>query len=109
MFVLHYDRNKEILIGACICVLISSQINSHTESLSSYLSFSFSSAAARALLADPSLSAEEVVRRSMEIAGDMCVYTNHNLIVENIPPALSSDTDAAASTEDDSEGEKEAK
>ena len=32
-----------------------------------------------------SLSAEDIVRRSMEIAGDMCVYTNHNLIVENIP------------------------
>ena len=32
-----------------------------------------------------SLTAEDIVRRSMEIAGDMCVYTNHNLIVENIP------------------------
>ena len=62
-------------------------------------------AAARALLADPTLSAEEVVRRSMEIAGDMCVYTNHNLIVENIPltPSPSSDatTDTNSTTDSD--------
>jgi hypothetical protein len=62
--------------------------------------FVCSPAAARALLADPSLSAEEVVRRSMEIAGDMCVYTNHNLIVENIPadvlaPAATEETEQA--------------
>jgi ATP-dependent HslUV protease, peptidase subunit HslV len=40
-------------------------------------------AAARAL-ADQPLTAEEIVRRSMQIAGDICVYTNGNLVVESI-------------------------
>jgi ATP-dependent HslUV protease subunit HslV len=40
-------------------------------------------AAARAL-ADTDLPAEEIVRRSMRIAADICVYTNHNLVVETI-------------------------
>lgn len=39
-------------------------------------------AAARALLSVDGLSAEEIARRAMRIAGDICVYTNHNVIVE---------------------------
>ncbi|OQS00479.1 ATP-dependent protease hslV [Achlya hypogyna] len=39
-------------------------------------------AAARALIDQPHLSAEEVARRSMKIAADICVYTNHNVVVE---------------------------
>ena len=39
--------------------------------------------AARAL-ADTDFDAEEIVRRSMQIAGDICVYTNGNLTVETI-------------------------
>jgi len=41
-------------------------------------------AAARALIEMPELSAEEVARRAMKIAGDICVYTNYNVIVETI-------------------------
>jgi ATP-dependent HslUV protease subunit HslV len=41
-------------------------------------------AAAKALLPTP-LGAEEIVRRSMRIAADICVYTNDNLIVESLP------------------------
>jgi ATP-dependent HslUV protease subunit HslV len=41
-------------------------------------------AAARALAEFPELSAEEVARRAMKIAADICVYTNHNVIVEAI-------------------------
>jgi ATP-dependent HslUV protease subunit HslV len=41
-------------------------------------------AAARALVSVPDLTAEEVARRAMKIAGDICVYTNHNVIVETI-------------------------
>ena len=41
-------------------------------------------AAARALIDMPALSAEEVARRAMRIAADICVYTNHSLIVETI-------------------------
>ena len=41
-------------------------------------------AAARALLDIEGMSAEQVARRAMQIAGDICVYTNHNVIVETI-------------------------
>jgi ATP-dependent HslUV protease, peptidase subunit HslV len=41
-------------------------------------------AAARALIQVPDLSAEEVARRAMKIAADICVYTNNNVVVEII-------------------------
>ncbi len=41
-------------------------------------------AAARALVTVPDLSAEEVARRSMRIAAEICIYTNNNVIVETI-------------------------
>jgi ATP-dependent HslUV protease, peptidase subunit HslV len=40
-------------------------------------------AAARALL-DGELDAEAVVKRSLEIAADICVYTNRNLVIESL-------------------------
>lgn len=40
-------------------------------------------AAARAL-ADQPLSAEEIARRAMAIAADICVYTNSNVVVETL-------------------------
>jgi len=42
----------------------------------------FALAAARALIEVPDLTAEEVARRAMRIAAEICVYTNHNVIVE---------------------------
>lgn len=39
--------------------------------------------AARALM-DTDLDAEEIVRKSMGIAADICVYTNHQIVVETI-------------------------
>jgi ATP-dependent HslUV protease subunit HslV len=41
-------------------------------------------AAARALITMPDLTAEEIARRAMKIAGDICVYTNYSVIVETI-------------------------
>ncbi len=41
-------------------------------------------AAAKALLDVKGLSAEDIVRKSMKIAADICVYTNHNIIIEEI-------------------------
>jgi ATP-dependent HslUV protease subunit HslV len=41
-------------------------------------------AAARALLDTPA-SAEEIARKAMAIAADICVYTNRNLVVETLP------------------------
>jgi ATP-dependent HslUV protease subunit HslV len=32
----------------------------------------------------PHMSAEEIVRESLHIAADICIYTNHNLIVEKV-------------------------
>jgi ATP-dependent HslUV protease subunit HslV len=40
-------------------------------------------AAARALI-DGDLDAEAIVRKSMEIAADICVFTNRNIVVETI-------------------------
>ena len=40
--------------------------------------------AARALMTVDGLSAEDIARRAMKIAAEICVYTNHNLIVETI-------------------------
>jgi ATP-dependent HslUV protease subunit HslV len=40
--------------------------------------------AARALMAVEGLSAEEIARRSMKIAAEICVYTNDNVIIETI-------------------------
>jgi ATP-dependent HslUV protease subunit HslV len=39
-------------------------------------------AAARALLELPELDAEEIARRAMRIAAEICVYTNHNVTLE---------------------------
>ncbi len=40
-------------------------------------------AAARALM-DSDRGAEEIARRAMDIAADICVYTNHSLVVETL-------------------------
>jgi len=40
-------------------------------------------AAARALI-EQDLSAEEIARRAMKIAADICVYTNENIVIESL-------------------------
>ncbi len=42
----------------------------------------FALAAARALLENTEQSAEEVARRSLEIAADLCIYTNREITLE---------------------------
>jgi ATP-dependent HslUV protease subunit HslV len=44
----------------------------------------YAQAAAIALLDNSELSAEEIVRRSLDIAGQLCIYTNQNVIVETL-------------------------
>jgi ATP-dependent HslUV protease subunit HslV len=44
-------------------------------------------AAARALLAETPLSARDIVEKSLHIAGDICIYTNHNLTIETLDAA----------------------
>ena len=41
-------------------------------------------AAARAMIDDKSKSAEEVAKKSVEIAADICVFTNNNITVEKL-------------------------
>merc|ERR1711871_1270481 len=45
----------------------------------------FALAAGRALIDQEDLSAEDIARRSVEIAASIDVYTNNNVVVENIP------------------------
>jgi ATP-dependent HslUV protease subunit HslV len=42
----------------------------------------FAQAAARALLENSALGAEAIVRKSLAIAGELCIYTNQNVVVE---------------------------
>ena len=48
----------------------------------------FAQSAARALLEHTELSARDIVERALSIAADICIYTNHNLVLEE----LSADT-----------------
>lgn len=41
-------------------------------------------AAARALIDVPGLTLEEIALKSMRIAADMCIYTNHNFVIERL-------------------------
>ena len=41
-------------------------------------------AAARALIKNTNLGAVEIVTKSMEIAGSICIYTNTNIVVETL-------------------------
>ena len=42
----------------------------------------YAQAAARALIENTDFAPVEVVRRSLEIAGDLCIYTNRNFTIE---------------------------
>ena len=44
----------------------------------------YAQSAARALLMHTELSAREIVETSLNIAGDICIYTNHNLTIEEL-------------------------
>ncbi|ARG99263.1 ATP-dependent protease subunit HslV [Legionella micdadei] len=44
----------------------------------------FAQSAARALVENTDLSAHDIVRKSLNIAADICIYTNHNLTIEEL-------------------------
>lgn len=44
----------------------------------------FAQAAARAMLDNTKLSAAEIVKKALTIAGEICIYTNHNLTIEEL-------------------------
>ena len=45
---------------------------------------SYAISAAKALIQNTKLNSHEVATRSLNIAADICVYTNHNIVVEKI-------------------------
>ncbi|MFT4797615.1 MAG: ATP-dependent HslUV protease subunit HslV [Candidatus Azotimanducaceae bacterium] len=44
----------------------------------------FAESAARALAQNTDMSAHDIVEKSLTIAGDICIYTNHNRTIEEI-------------------------
>ncbi|HKV88217.1 MAG TPA: ATP-dependent protease subunit HslV [Burkholderiales bacterium] len=44
----------------------------------------YAQAAARALLENSQLDAESIVRKALSIAADLCIYTNHQVVVETL-------------------------
>ncbi len=44
----------------------------------------YAQAAARALLENTELEARAIVERALNIAGDICIYTNHSLTIEEL-------------------------
>ncbi|KTD16874.1 ATP-dependent protease subunit HslV [Legionella jordanis] len=44
----------------------------------------FAQSSARALLENTDLSALDIVQKSLAIAADICIYTNHNLTIEEL-------------------------
>jgi len=44
----------------------------------------YAQSAARALFNNTDLPARDIVEKSLEIAGDICIYTNHNRTIEEI-------------------------
>ncbi len=55
-------------------------------------------AAARALVRNTDMGAEEIVKKSLEIAGEICVFTNQQHIIETI---ASDDSDKSKASEKD--------
>jgi ATP-dependent HslUV protease subunit HslV len=47
----------------------------------------YAQAAARALLDHSALTAAEIVKQALTIAGDICIYTNQNHVIETLEPA----------------------
>jgi ATP-dependent HslUV protease subunit HslV len=44
----------------------------------------FAQAAAMALLQNTDLEARDIVEKALQIAGDICVYTNQNIVIEEL-------------------------
>jgi ATP-dependent HslUV protease subunit HslV len=44
----------------------------------------YAQAGARALLAHSELGASDIVKRSLDIAAELCIYTNHHLTIETL-------------------------
>lgn len=47
----------------------------------------FAAAAARALVENTEMSAQQIVEKALHIAAEICIYTNHNLTIEALATA----------------------
>ncbi len=64
---------------------------------------SFALAAARALFENTDMSARDIALKAMHIAGEICIYTNTNIIVEELPKDSTSPADSANAAESTNE------
>jgi ATP-dependent HslUV protease subunit HslV len=44
----------------------------------------YAQAAARALLENTDMGARDIAEKALDIAGDICIYTNHNHTIEEL-------------------------
>ena len=56
-----------------------------------FVKLSINIAAAQALLDIEGLDAEQIARKAMNIAADLCVYTNHDHVVEVLESKIKDD------------------
>lgn len=68
---------------------------------------SFAVAAARALIDIEGLDAMAIAQKSMNIAADACVYTNHTFVIETIPSKEEKEKAAEAATKEAEGAKKE--
>jgi ATP-dependent HslUV protease subunit HslV len=73
------DRNHLLLVGGTGDVI---QPTDNVAGIGSGGSYAL--AAARALMAHSDLSAAQIVRTALEIAADLCIYSNRNIDVEEL-------------------------
>ena len=69
--------------GEIVCVL--ARVSADAVTLPILIAAVLALAAARALVGHSSLTAAEIVRHALEIAGDICVYSNRNVVIEELP------------------------
>ncbi|WP_119329125.1 ATP-dependent protease subunit HslV [Cysteiniphilum halobium] len=74
------DENKSLLISGVGDVMAADEKGI----LSIGSGSSFAKAAAHALVDNTDLSAYDIVQKSLNIAADICIYTNHNLTIEKL-------------------------
>ena len=79
------DREVSLLISGTGDVL-EPEASEHGAVMAIGSGGNYALAAARALV-DVESDAETIVRKAMRIAGDICVYTNHSLVIETLEAA----------------------
>ncbi len=74
------DKNSTLLISGSGDVMSPDQYDVMSIGSGS----AYAKAAARALVSNTELDARSIVERALNIAADICIYTNHNLTIEEL-------------------------